>query len=630
MTELVTKTRALGFCYTCLVFIRKTVKRYKEQTYTHYLLVETVSTPKGPRQKTICSLGDLSPGPRQKWAALAGRVEAALRGQASLEGPDPLIEGIVGRIRSAQGESPQPDGDIVAVHTDQVSLEEAREAGPVHVGHQMWSRLGLEEILREAGLSARAQLLSEVMVLNRLVAPCSEHAMPEWVQSTALSDVLSVDLSELSDEALYRNLDRLHPSRGRIEEALAQREKSLFNLDDTYYLYDLTSTYFEGQCEANPKAQRGYSRDQRPDCKQVVVGLVLDRDGFPKAHEVFEGNRQDRASLKDMLDILEKRSSKKGGGTVIVDRGMAYEDNLAQIKAQGHHYLVAGRQSERETWFDEIEDEQGWQELIRQPSPRNPSQQKSRVWIKRAETDDHLFVLCRSEGRQAKDQAIRLKQEKRLKADLERLRARIEAGRLQQPENVYESLGRLKERYPRVARYWNLDYDAGQRKLHWDEDSEKRQRAIRFDGSYLLKTDRKDLTAEEAWRLYILLTRVEDAFRDMKSPLSERPIFHQLQRRVETHIFLCVLAYHLLIAIEKTFLDQEIHTSWATLRQQLSTHQIVTAVLPTTDGHLLKIRKATTPESQHRQIYRVLGIPEEVMAPIKTWLPIQSGDDPGQ
>ena len=630
MTELVTKTRALGFCYTDLVFIRKTVKRYKEQTYTHYLLVETVSTPKGPRQRTICSLGDLSPGPRQKWAALAGRVEAALRGQVSLEGPDPLIEGIVGRIRSVQGESPQPAGDIVAVHTDQVSLEEAREAGPVHVGHQMWNRLGLEEILREAGLSARAQLLSEVMVLNRMVAPCSEHAMPDWVQSTALSDVLSVDLSELSDEALYRNLDRLHPSRGRIEEALAQREKSLFNLDDTYYLYDLTSTYFEGQCEANPKAQRGYSRDQRPDCKQVVVGLVLDRDGFPKAHEVFEGNRQDRASLKDMLDILEKRSGKKGGGTVIVDRGMAYEDNLAQIKAQGHHYLVAGRQSERETWFDEIEDEQGWQELIRQPSPRNPSQQKSRVWIKRAETDDHLFVLCRSEGRQAKDQAIRLKQEKRLKADLERLKTRIEAGRLQQPEKVYESLGRLKERYPRVARYWNLDYDASQRKLHWDEDSEKRQRAIRFDGSYLLKTDRKDLTAEEAWRLYILLTRVEDAFRDMKSPLSERPIFHQLQRRVETHIFLCVLAYHLLIAIEKTFLDQEIHTSWATLRQQLSTHQIVTAVLPTTDGHLLKIRKATTPESQHRQIYRVLGIPEEVMAPIKTWLPIQSGDDPGQ
>lgn len=613
------------------MFIRKTVKRYKEQIYTHYLLVETVSTPKGPRQRTICSLGDLSPGPRKKWMGLVGRVEAALRGQASLEGPDPLVEGIVGRIRSAQVESPtKPDGDIVAVHTDQVSLEEAREAGPVHVGHQMWKRLGLEEILREAGLSARACLLSEVIVLNRLVEPCSEHAMPEWVQRTALSDVLCVDLSELNDEALYRNLDRLHPNRGRIEEALARREKSLFNLDDTYYLYDLTSTYFEGQCASNPKAQRGYSRDQRPDCKQVVVGLVLDRDGFPKAHEVFEGNRQDRASLKDMLSILEERSGRKGGGTVIVDRGMAYEENLAEIKAHGHHYLIAGRQSERHAWFDEIEDEQGWEELIRQPSPRNPSQKKSRVWIKRAETDEHLFVLCRSEGRQAKDQAIRLKQEKRLKADLERLHKRIEAGRLQQSEKIHEAIGRLKERYPRVARYWEIAYDTSQRKLNWNEDSEKRQRAVRFDGSYLLKTNRKDLTAEEAWRLYILLTRVEDAFRDMKSPLRERPIFHHLQKRVETHIFLCVLAYHLLITVETTFLAQEIHTSWATLRQQLSTHQVVTAILPTTDGHLLKIRKATTPEPQHRQIYRVLGIPEEVMTPIKTWLPTQGGEDPGQ
>jgi transposase len=601
------------------VFIRKTVKRHNGHSYTSYLLVESVRTPQGPRQKTICSLGDLSPGPRQKWLGLVNRVEAALQGQVPLDGPDPLVEGIVDKIRSAEPRLRQED-DIVAVHTEQVSLEKAREAGPVHVGHQMWRRLGLGEILQQSGLSARARLLSEVMVLNRLVAPCSEHAMPGWIDRTALSDILSVDLSELSDESLYRNLDRLHPNRQGIESALAEREKSLFNLDDTYYLYDLTSTYFEGQCLLNPKAQRGYSRDQRPDCKQVVVGLVLDRDGFPKAHEVFSGNCQDRASLQHMLSQLEQRSGRHGGATVIVDRGMAYEENLAQIRAQGHHYLVASRQSERQAWFDELEDEQDWQELIRQPSPRNPGQKKSRVWIKRAETAEHLYVLCRSEGRKAKDQAIRLKQEKRLLADLARLQKRINAGRLKRPEKVHEALGRLKERYPRVARYWLMSYEQDPPKLDWHEDSDKKQRAIRLDGTYLLKTDRKDLSAEEAWRLYILLTRVEDAFRDMKSPLSERPIFHHLQHRVETHIFLCVLAYHLLVAVEKSFLDQGIHTSWATLREQLRTHQVVTAVLPTTDGHLLKIRRATTPEPQHRLIYQVLGIPEEVMAPVKTWL----------
>jgi transposase len=289
---------------------------------------------------------------------------------------------------------------------------------------------------------------------------------------------------------------------------------------------------------------------------------------------------------------------------------------------------VACRQSERQAWFDELEDEQGWQELIRLPSPRKPAQKKSRVRIKQAASADHLYVLCNSDGRQAKDEAIRLKQEKRLLADLARLKKRIETGQLKQEKKIYEGLGRLKERYPRVARYWQMDYDAVEKKLSWQEDSEKKQRAVRLDGTYLLKTDRKDLTAEEAWRLYVLLTRVEDAFRDMKSPLSERPIFHQLQHRVETHIFLCVLAYHLLVTIERSFLEQGIHTSWATLRKQLSTHQVVTAVLPTTDGHLLKIRKATTPEPQHRQIYRVLGIPEEVMLPIKTWLPTQyEGED---
>jgi hypothetical protein len=200
------------------MFIRKTVKRHNGRTYSTYLLVEAVRTPQGPRQKTICSLGDLSPGPRQKWLSLADRVEAALQGQVALEDPDPLVEGIVERIRSAgSGLSAPRVDDVVAVHTDQVSLEKAREAGPVHVGHQIWRRLGLREILQQIGLSARACLLSEVMVLNRLIAPCSEHAMPEWVGRTALSDILRVDLSELSDESLYRNLDRLHPNLNRCQ-----------------------------------------------------------------------------------------------------------------------------------------------------------------------------------------------------------------------------------------------------------------------------------------------------------------------------------------------------------------------------------------------------------------------------
>ena len=597
------------------MFIRKIVKRYKDKVYTNYLVVETVTTPQGPRQRTLCSLGPLSPGPKSKWPGLIGQVEAALSGQTLLKAQAPLVTEVVNRVRTATSRQ-----DLVSVHTDQLRQEEAREAGPVHVGHQMWLRLGIDDTLLEVGLSPKARRLTEVMVLNRLVAPCSEHAMPDWVRRTALGDILGVDLGELTDEALYRNLDRLHPNRGQIEAALAKREESLFTLDDSYYLYDLTSTYFEGKCESNPQARRGYSRDQRPDCKQVVIGLVLDREGFPKAHEVFDGNRQDRSSVDEMLQTLEQRTGRKGGGTVIVDRGMAFDENLQQIQARGHHYVVACRQSERLQWLDDLEQEQGWQEVLRECSPTNPAQKKSQVWVKRLETADHLYILCRSEGRQAKDRAIREKQEKRLLADLDRLQARVTKKRLVEAQ-VYEAIGRLKERYPRVARYYRLSFDPGPWKLIWQEETEAKARALRMDGAYLLKTDRKDLDTEEAWRIYILLTRVENAFRDLKSPLRERPIFHQLQNRVQTHIFLCVLAYHLLISIETSFLRKKIHTSWATLRQQLSTHQVVTAVLPTPCGQLLRIRKGTNPEKQHQVIYDTLGIPHEVMAPVKTWLP---------
>ena len=321
-----------------------------------------------------------------------------------------------------------------------------------------------------------------------------------------------------------------------------------------------------------------------------------------------------------MLGILEQRTGRKGGGTVIVDRGMAFVENLEQIRARGHHYVVACRQSERLQWLDELEQEQDWQEILREPSPTNPAQKKSRVWVKRQETADQFYVLCRSEGRQAKDRAIRDKQEKRLLADLDRLQKRVTNKRIDEAK-IHEAIGRLKERYPRVARYYLIRFDAELWQLSWQENAEAKARAVLLDGAYLLKTDRKDLDIEEAWRIYILLTRVEDAFRDLKSPLQERPIFHQLKNRVQTHIFLCVLAYHLLISIETRFLRKQIHTSWATLRDQLSTHQVVTVVLPTPDGRLLKIRKGTTPEKQHQLIYDTLDITHEVMAPVKIWLP---------
>ena len=608
------------------MYIRKTTRIYKGKTYTNHLLVESIQTPDGPRQRTICSLGSLQPAPAESWLALAHKLESALQGQESLPHPSTQIQEL--SAKASQGKKRSlVSGFAIVVESDGVTMEEAREAGPVHAGHQIWHQLGIEAILQRAGLSEGACTLTEAMTMNRLICPLSEHAMPDWIRRTALGDLLKEDFSRLYDEALYRNLDRLHPNREVIERELAEREKTLFNLDDTLYLYDLTSTYFEGQAQANPQAKRGYSRDQRPDCKQVLVGLVLDRDGFPKAHEVFDGNRQDRSSVDTMLEALEKRTGKKPGATVIVDRGMAYDENLERIQKRGLHYLVAGLQPERNQWLDELEDDNGWEEVVRTPSPRNPFQKKTPVQIKRQQKGEVLYILCRSEGREEKDRAIRKTHETKLLQDLTKLQQRVAQGRLQKQDKIQQAIGRLLERYPRVARYYQIAYDSEQQNLSWQELVEKKAMAQKLDGSYVLKTDRQDLTADEIWRTYILLTRVEDAFRDMKSPLMERPIFHHLQNRTQTHIFLCVLAYHLLAAIEHRFLQAGIHTSWWSIRQQLSTHQVATIVLPTACGRVLKIRKATTPEPEHRKIYATLRLPAEVMRPVKTWHPEETASD---
>jgi len=603
------------------MFIKSTKKRVGDKTYVNHVLVESVATRKGPRHRVVCSLGRLAPAPAEEWLALAHKVEAALTGQQPLV-RDAQVDALVAKAKAARRVARQAKrkADLVAVHTDQVTTEDHREAGPVHAGHQLWQKLALDDVLAQAGLSARTRVLTEILTLNRLVCPLSEHATPDWVRRTALADLLGERFDTLVDESLYQNLDRLHPQRVAIERELAEHERTLFNLDARLFLYDLTSTYFEGQARENPQAQRGYSRDSRPDCKQVVVGLVLDRDGFPKAHEVFEGNRPDRTTVADMLQALEQRVGRTRGATVVVDRGMAFAENLQQIQARGYHYLVASRQGERAEHLDDFEDAEGWHEIVREPSPTNPGQQKTRVLVKRKVVGDEVHILCRSEGREAKDRAIREKHEQRFLADLRKLQGRVATGKLKDAAKVHQAIGRLKERYPRVARYYAIGYDAPTASVTWVENTEKKAVATRLDGGYLLKTDRQDLTDEEIWRTYILLTRVEAAFRAMKSPLCERPIFHRLEHRVQTHIFLCVLAYHLLVAIEKLFLEAGIHTSWATLREELRTHQVVTVVLPASNGDVLKVRKGSTPEPRHKEIYATLHIPSEVMKPVKTWV----------
>lgn len=605
------------------MFIKRTTKRLKGKTYFNHLLVESVATDKGPRHRVVCSLGSLEPAPPKEWRALARRMEEALDEQQALLIDKPLAALPEPGREGLRARRPRVGADSGEFDLEGLEFEQCREAGPVHVGHQMWERLGLDQILSQAGLSEEAQLLSQLMTLNRLIAPRSELAMSEWIRRTALADMVQKDFSALNEDRLYRNLDKLYPRRTAIEAQLVERERTLFGLKETIYLYDLTSTYFEGQALANPKAMRGYSRDKRPDCKQVVVGLVLDSEGFPKAHEVFAGNRPDSTTVAEMLRALEKRTGKVPGATVVVDRGMADSENLAAIRSAGYHYLVAGQQVGRGLYQEQFEAEENWQEIEREPSPRNPSQKKVRVFVKAAQAGEgqqEVIALCWSEGRTQKDRAIRQKQQGRLELELQKLQRRVKKGRLRDSAKIHQAIGRLKERYSRVARYYQISYVAQEAALLWQEDLSAKARAQELDGTYLLKSSRLDLGHEEMWRTYILLTRVESAFRGMKSPLMERPIFHHLERRVETHIFLCVLAYHLLVCIERAFLDAGIHTSWATLREQLSTHQVLTVRLPSPQRKAsLTIRRDSKPEQVHRKIYKVLRMPERIIKPIQKW-----------
>lgn len=615
------------------MFIKRTSKTVKGVKYDNCLLVESVSTPKGSRHKVICSLGNLDAGPREKWLDMAHKVQKALSGQLLLEA-DPAVEQLVEKARAAgllervevqpqqQTAQAEEEDRFATIDTKSVQMDDASEGGPVHVVHQMWNKLEIGEVLRAAGLSGQAARLTEVAVINRLVEPGAEHAIRGWVERTALRDIFVGDLPPINDTALYRNLDKLHPERQKIEQGLADVERKLFNMDQTIFLYDLTSTYFEGLCQGNKSAKRGYSRDHRSDCKQVVVGLVLNGDGFPTAHEIFDGNRVDTTTVEDMLTVLDARTGGQKGLTVVVDRGMAYKDNLKSITQHKnkYHYIVASRQAEREQYLADFESEQGWEEVFRSTSPTNPYQKKSRVIIKRMEQDGETHILCISDGRAAKDKAIRQAKEQKLLADLEKLTKTVASGKLVE-EKIYERIGRLKERYPRVARYYGISVDTQTRQLQWQENKELKERAAQLDGGYLLKTDRKDLSAEKIWHTYMLLTRVENAFRNMKGPLAVRPVFHQIDRRVETHIFICILAYHLLVAMEKLLLEAGIHSSWETIRKELTTHQIATVSMKAKNGSTLLIRQGTNPNPRQKEIYKALKVSTEIISPVRVWCP---------
>jgi len=644
------------------MFIKRSRKRVGDKVYEYAYLVRTYNTSKGPRHKLEYSLGKIDHIPQEQDREIAAKLEGILAGQISLVGATPVVRKLYESLKPLKGGQkpsiiddaehltllnngsisssdlvlePVAEVEIVTaevVHdelivvnteietvppaalarSDGLEFEKAREAGSVWIGHNIWEKLELSSILRNQKFSEDEIRLTKILAFNRLIEPASEYATPDWVERTALSDILDSDLSRLNYRKLYGQLDRLHEVRTPIERELFAREVSLFNLDTSIYLYDLTSTYFEGQCASNGSAKFGYSRDKRSDCRQIVIGLMLNKDGFPVGHEIFDGNTSDCTTVEQMVATVTERVGVMQGLTLIVDRGMSDQKNLQMIRTMGHHYIVAAKHTERVKWLAEFESLDGWHEVLRSPQPEDPRTLPTGVKVKVFERGDENFVLCISQGRINKDRAIREKQEKRFLADLAKLEKRTNTGELKKAAKIYESIGRLRERYPRVGRYYEIEFDEVAKKLRWSQDDEKKRRAEQVDGSYVLRTSRKDLGDDEIWRTYMLLTRVEAAFRDLKSPLAMRPIHHQLAHRTEAHVFVCILAYHLLVSIERLLQRSGITRSWESIRKMVSTHQVVSGIVRARDGRAVEIRRDTKTTPEQRAIYDALQIPHQI------------------
>jgi hypothetical protein len=587
------------------VFISPAVRRSGSQTYTYYKLVESVRTSSGPRQRTILSLGRLDGVSPQSLKLLAKLIERQLSGtirllppeaeEAALNAEAERISALVVRKRAVAA-SGQPS---ISVLPSQIEASEAVLLGPVYVALETWKALGMDRMLGNLGLSQTQRTLGAIEVVARLVEPRSELATSGWVSRTALADLMGRSLEFVNKDALYRGSDRLWERRDRIEGHLRGTERDLLGLEETMLLYDLTSTYFEGLLASNPKAQRGYSRDGRGDCKQLVVGMVLDEAGFPKASETWRGNTNDNQTLEAMLDLLEKRTGKRQGITAVMDRGIASAKNIELLKARGYHYVVALPGQSRRRWVEKIR-ETPFQAV----DDRHPQ-----IGVFCSTEGQECYLIVRSEPRIAKDKAIRDRFMAAMERELTKLQGRMAAGKIDGPR-AQSAIGRLRQRYQRASRFFltELVQQQGCIVVQWRIDEKPLADATLLDGVYILKTDRTDLSLDRFWALYMMLSRVESSFRYLKSSLGMRPIFHHLKHRGDGHIFISILAYHLLHTIEQKLLAHGDHRSWPTINDELQTHRVLTISLPDSDGRLHHLRLATSPTAMQKLIYERLGL----------------------
>jgi transposase len=552
--------------YNGRVFLRRCYRTHQGQRHAYWALVESYRTARGPRQRVVAYLGDLGAPMRRGVLLAAG-------------GSD-----IAAQLPLSEQESQQEPGEWVEVDVHRVRVERSRAFGGAWVALQVAEKLRLPTFLQETVVRRCERvgwpLMALALVLGRLCEPGSELSLAEQGYArTALPELLGVPAAKVNEDRLYRTLDRLLPAKAALEQHLKQRLGELFGLEYDLLLYDVTSTYFEGQASRNLQAQRGYSRDSRGDCKQICIALVVSREGMPLGYEVFDGNRSDVTTVEEIVGSIEARYG-AAERIWVMDRGMVSEENLEFLREKGRRYIVGTPKGQLRRFEAEIAG-QGWSVV----------HEGLEAKLCRGPDAEETFILCRSAERREKERAIHQRAAQRLEEGLTELAASC-ALRTVTVGQAERRVGRLLEKHSRAARLFRIQVGAthsGAAGVTWSRHELWDDWAELSDGCYLLRSNISDWTAEELWKAYIQLTEAEAAFRIQKSDLALRPVWHQRQDRVQAHLLVCFLGYVLWKALGKICQAAGLGDCPRKVFDELSQLRMVDVVLPTRQG--IEIRR---------------------------------------
>lgn len=600
------------------MYIRKIKKRNgrTKKLYSYLHLVENIRTPKGPRQKLILNLGNIDLDP-SLYTILARRIEELLTGQKTLFPVEPKIERYAKDAykkilhKKSQEERSKHIAEYKNVDINSIKANDVRSYGLEYVCTSIWNELELDTVFRATGINKDSLSIIKAAVISRLIEPGSELNTKSWAEERSALYEICGRPTRNSLQSYYRATDKILQLKEDIEKHLGKKEKDLFKLDETICLFDLTNTYFEGISFENPKAKYGRSKEKRSDCKLATLAMIVDRSGFPKYSRFYPGNQYEASTLKEIIKQLEERTdaSKK---LIVIDAGIATEENIKWLKENGYKYIAVSRKKKGQE--SDFEDRQ---------TVREDAEKGIKIEISSKKVEDEILILCKSEYKRRKEENMRIRVEQLFLDRIEYYKdGLVKKGRMKNYQKIIEAIGRIREKYPKASKLYTVEVKAEEAKkkkikqlnavaIIVKQKEEKSLKERETEGAYILRTNEINLKAEEIWEYYILQGRIEKAFKALKSHLGLRPNFHRIEKRVDAHMFISVLAYHILNTIEHKLRAKGDNRAFPTIRKVLSTHKLLSLEYNTKEEDIIYrnvMRLASEPEFSHKVIYESLNL----------------------